>query len=461
MVMTNRCNIKKDHFIFSTIEELVPLDHEIRKLERAVDWTFIYPEVKDLYSSFGRPSIDPVVLIKMIMINYTFGINSMRRTCREIQVNLAYRWFLGIDIDEPVPNYSTWTKNYVRRYKDSDIFDKIFKKILGQAIEHGFVKPETVFGDSTHVKASANKRKSRSEEVELTKKKFEDDLLDEINKTRRESGHKEFEALRRTEYEYDEETGEVTERTEKKTIKQSITDPESGNFHKGDHEECFAYCVQTFCDTKGFVLSASTVAGNVHDSVSFYDAYEPLCEQFGNKIKNVCLDSGYKTPAITREIIENGQTPYMPYKRPMTKDGFFKKNEFRYDSVKNEYVCPNGEVLKYTTTGRNGYKEYKSDPKKCKNCPMLERCTNSKNHQKSILRHVWAEYMDRCEIIRHTAEWKQIYPQRKETIERVFAMSKENHCLRYTRLRGLKKNQHQALIIFSCHNLKKMAGWLK
>ena len=161
MAMSNRSNRKNDCFIFSTIEDIVPQDHEVRRLERAVNWEFIYPEVKNLYSDFGRPSIDPVILFKMIIINYTFGINSMRRTCREIEVNLAYRWFLGIGIYEPVPNYSTWSQNYIRRYKDSDIFDVIFKKILEQAIRHGFINTETVFGDSTHMKASANKRKSQ------------------------------------------------------------------------------------------------------------------------------------------------------------------------------------------------------------------------------------------------------------------------------------------------------------
>ena len=460
MAMSNRSNRKNDCFILCTIEDIVPQDHEVRRLERAVNWEFIYPEVKHLYSDFGRPSIDPVILFKMIMINYTFGINSMRRTCKEIEVNLAYRWFLGIGIYEPVPNYSTWSQNYIRRYKDSDIFDVIFKKILEQAIRHGFINTETVFGDSTHMKASANKRKSISEEVALTKKKFEDDLLDEINEVRRHNGQKEFDSLRRTEYDYDEETGEVKERIDTKTVKQSLTDPESGNFHKGEHEECFAYCLQTICEKNGFVLATCTVPGNIHDSISFYGAYEQVCEQFGSSIKNVCLDSGYKTPAIAREIIENGQVPYLPYKRPMTKAGFFRKYEYTYDHDKNEYRCPQGEVLKYTTINRKGYMEYKSDPEKCKNCPMLGKCTNSRNHQKTVTRHVWADYLDQCERIRHTPEWKEIYPQRKETIERVFAMSKENHGLRYTRLRGLKKNQHQALIIFGCHNLKKMAKWL-
>ena len=102
----------------------------VRKLEETIDWCFIYPLVSSLYSSIGRPSIDPVILFKMIFINYCFGINSMRKTCEEIKVNLAYRWFLGISLEEAVPNYSTWSQNYIRRYGDSEVFDEMRKNIL-------------------------------------------------------------------------------------------------------------------------------------------------------------------------------------------------------------------------------------------------------------------------------------------------------------------------------------------
>ncbi|WP_034864922.1 transposase, partial [Thomasclavelia saccharogumia] len=121
MVMTVN-TIKHDHIILSTIDELVPLHHEVRKLEAAIDWSFIYPLVEKLYSPCGRASIDPVVLFKMLFINIIFGINSMRKTCKEIEVNLAYRWFLGLSIKEKVPNYSTWSQNYIRRYSDSEVF---------------------------------------------------------------------------------------------------------------------------------------------------------------------------------------------------------------------------------------------------------------------------------------------------------------------------------------------------
>ena len=130
MAMTRRNNAKDFGYIFGTIEEFVTENHLVRKLEETIDWCFIYPLVSSLYSSIGRPSIDPVILFKMIFINYCFGINSMRKTCEEIKVNLAYRWFLGISLEEAVPNYSTWSQNYIRRYGDSEVFDEMRKNIL-------------------------------------------------------------------------------------------------------------------------------------------------------------------------------------------------------------------------------------------------------------------------------------------------------------------------------------------
>lgn len=459
MAMTNRHNQKRDCFILYTLNDLVPQDHLVRKLEASIDFNFIYPKVEDLYSPIGRPSIDPVVLFKMVFINIVFGINSMRKTCEEIRVNIAYRWFLGLNIDEAIPNYSTWSQNYIRRYEESNVFEEIFDEILKQAIAKGFVSLDTVFGDSTHQKANANKRKSTNEEVEIIKKKYEDDLLKEINEDRECIGKKPVESMSKIEYSYDEETGELKVEKEVKNVKKSTTDPESGCFHKGEKEKCFAYSHQTFCDAKGFVLEVTTVPGNVHDSVSFYPAYERLNNKFGKYIKNVSLDAGYITPAICREIISNNQTPYMPYKRPMTKKGFFKKYEYVYDETYDCYLCPNDKILTYTTTTKEGYRQYKSDSKDCMNCPFADQCTKSKNKVKVINRHLWEKYREQADEIRYTPEWKEIYPKRKETIERVFADCKENNGLRYTRVRGLKKNQNYSWLLFACHNLKRTALW--
>lgn len=465
MVMTNRNNTKFDCIIMATLEELVPQDHIVRLLEKTIDWSFIYPMVKSLYSGVGRPSIDPVVLFKMLFINYSFGINSMRKTCEEIEVNVAYRWFLGIDMFESVPNFSTWSQNYIRRYKDSNVFNEIFNHIIKEGIENGFIDPTTVFGDGTHRKANANIKKATDKEVEIIAKVYEKELFDEINEDRIAHGKKEIENVTRTEYTFDEATGEIKEEKKTKHIKESTTDPECGLFHKGEKQKCFAYSHLTYSDKHGYVLFTHTEPGNIHDSTAFANTYDELIERYP-QIKNVCLDAGFNTASICHMIIKSERTPYLPYKRPMTKKGYFKKYEYVYDQKLDVYICPNIKDLTYATTNREGYKVYKSNPQDCEKCPYLSQCTQSKNHTKVIMRHVWEEDKEAAEEIRYTAEYKEIYGQRKETIERVFADCKENHGMRFTRLKGKQKNQHETLIIFSCHNLKKMAlsqqrlGWI-
>ena len=330
MAMTKQ-EYKNDCMILSTLEELVPKEHLVRKIDNCIDFRFIEDFVKELYSIAGRPSIPPVVLFKLIFINIIFGINSMRRTCEECKVNVAYRWFLGLSIYDDIPNYSTWSKNYIRRYKESEVFNQIFDTILNQAIEYGFIDMETVFGDGTHQKANANKNKHKDVEVEIVKKVYEEAMLKEINEDRINHRKKPLKDINKTEIMFDEETGEVIENIETKHIKESLTDPESGCFHKGEKEKCFAYTHQTFCDKNGFVLSNTTTAGNIHDSVAFFKAYKVLNEKFKDKIKNICLDAGYVTPAICREIILSGYTPLMPCKRSMTGKGLFKKYEYAYD----------------------------------------------------------------------------------------------------------------------------------
>lgn len=455
MAMTCLNNRKHDSFIMSTINDLVPHDHLVRELENAIDWNFIYPLVKNLYSPFGRPGIDPVVLFKMIFINFVFGIHSMRRTCQEIEVNLAYRWFLGLSIEDKVPDYSTWSQNYIRRYGSSVVFDEIFDRIIDEAMNYHFIELDTVFGDGTHRKANANNRKHDNKVVEITRKGYDDELLREINEDRKAHGRKPIKETEDIELIYDEETGELIEGKGTKQIKISTTDPESGVFHKGEKQKCFAYTNMTICDRHGYVLYNKVAPGNMHDSAIFYDAYKELLEKYDG-IENISLDAGFFTPAICKEIIDSGVTPYLPYKRPMTKKGNLKKYEYVYDEKLDIYICPNIKDLKYSRTNKQGYKEYKSNPEDCINCPLREQCTKSKNHQKIITRHVWEEYKEMADEIRYTEKWKEIYPLRKETIERVYADCKEQHGLRFTRIKGLRKNQHESLIIFSCHNLKKI-----
>lgn len=458
MAMT-RQYCKNDCLILRTIDELVPRNHLVRKIDECMNFKFIEDKVKDLYSPLGRQSIPPIVLFKLLMINKCFGINSMRKTCEECKVNLAYRWFLGLSIEDDIPNYSTWSKNYERRYKDSDIFNEIFEEVLRQAMEYGFIDMEAVFYDGTHQKANANNRKCTDEEVAIEAKSYKDDLLNEINNVRKAHNQKEVKQVINEELDFNEKTGEETTNVKTKHIKVSTTDSESGHYHKGEHEQCFAYTHNTVSDKNGFVLAHETVPGNVHDSVSFDKVRNKLMNKFSDKITFEVLDAGFKTPAICRTIIEDNKTPLMPYTRTKGPKDLINKKEFAYDKERDIYICPNNEELAYSTVTKEGYKIYKSNPEKCLNCPLREQCTKSKNNQKSISRHVWQEYVEETNELRYTQTWKDIYPLRKETIERIFGDCKENMCLRFTRVRGLEKNRSNALMIFTCHNLKKMALW--
>ena len=460
MAMT-RQKYRNDCIIFSTIEELVPLDHLVRKINDCIDLSFIEDEAEDLYSPFGRPSISPKVLFKLLIINYMFGINSMRRTCEECKVNLAYRWYLGLSINDSIPNYSTWSQNYLRRYHGTEIFRSIFMKILRQAEEYGFIDDSTVYGDGTHQKASANKNKYEDKKIEIETKAYSDKLLREINEEREKLGKKPFDRLEKTEIIFDEETGEEKEIKKKKNIKVSTTDPESGYYHKGEKEKVFAYTHQVFSDNNGFVLECSTNPGNMHDSTAFDDIYERLIEERGEKIENVCLDAGYNTPAICKKILDDGNKALMPYVRPKGRKDkeLINKKEYEYNKELDVYVCPEGCILTLSTVNKEGYKEYKSNKKECESCPMREKCTKSKNHQKVITRHIWQDAKDEVNEERYTENFKNNYPHRKETVEIIFGDSKEQHGLRFTRLRGLEKNSNQALLIFACHNLKKMGLW--
>lgn len=439
-----------------SLDQLVPEDHLLRKIDAAVDFSFIYDLVEDKYcEDNGRPSIDPVTLIKIPIIQYMFGIKSMRQTIKDIEVNVAYRWFLGLDFYDKVPHFSTFGKNYKRRFEGTDLFEQIFKEILFQCLKYDLVDTSLMFVDATHVKACANSKKSKKILVAKKAARFyEEKLKEEIDKDRELHGKKPLKDKIHDDDDTPESGGGESNNKAMKEKKVSTVDPESGWFHKGEHKEVFAYSVEAACDKHGWILDYSIHPGNEHDSTTFPTLYE--------KIKRFCpdtivMDSGYKTPAIAKQLIDDDITPIFPYKRPMTKKGFFRKYEYTYDEYFDCYICPNNQVLKYTTTNRDGYREYKSNGSVCECCPYLSKCTDSKTHTKVVTRHVWADYMDICEDIRLGIGNKEIYNMRKETIERCFGTAKEHHSMRYTQQKGKEKMSMKVGLTFACLNMKKLA----
>lgn len=180
----------RDQMSMISLDDLVPKDHLLRKIDMLFSFDFIYDEVKNLYSPVGKESIDPVVLFKICFIQYLFGIRSMRRTIEDINCNVAYRWFLGYNFNEAIPHFSTFGKNYARRFVDTDIFEVIFNRILDEVSSYGLLNPDTIFIDGTHTKANANKNKYEKTLIEKSTEYYREELEIEINEVRKAHGKK-------------------------------------------------------------------------------------------------------------------------------------------------------------------------------------------------------------------------------------------------------------------------------
>ncbi len=441
--MMGQTTEKRMQIEFISTDEFVPEEHLLRQIENAVDFNYIYGMVEDLYcSDNGRPGIDPVVLFKMVLIQHLYGIRSLRRTVEEISMNIAYRWFLGYGLHDTIPHFSTISTNFRNRFT-VETADKIFRWILDDIANAGYLEPETVFIDGTHIRANANRNKKIKREIPVAAKRYAEELMEEVNADRQAHGKKPLNGDRNG-------TGKT------KTVVESVTDPDSGLFVKGEHERQFAYEAHTACDRNGYILEVAITSGNVHDSVAFNDVYDNLSIEYP-EMKTVVADSAYKTPYICKRIFDDARVLSTAYKRPMTMKGGHEWWKYVYDEYYDCVICPEYHVLKYSTTNRDGYREYRSDPKVCSCCPTRELCTKSKSNIKTVTRHVWSNYIERAEDARHTPKFKELYRQRKETIERVFADAKEKHGMRYTFYRGLESVTKWVRLKFAAMNLKKMA----
>ena len=433
--------------IIVDVDMLVPKDHLLRKIERVMDYDWLYERLEPLYNDrVGRPGTDPVVLIKMVLIQHLYGIPSLRQTWRECEVNVAYRWFLGYDLLENIPHFATVSYAFCKRFP-AELSEEIFEHILNKALNNRMVDPSAIFIDGTHIKASANKKKFQKEQVRKAAKVYDTKLREEVNAERAKLGKQAFK-------DSDKDDGESP--TEEKTV--SKTDPDSGMFVKGEHERQFAYEAHTACDRHGFVLDVEVTAGNVHDSVAWDSVYDSVCARY-KQVENVVMDAGYKTPWITRKILQDGRIPVLPYTRPHTKKDGFQPWEYKYDKENDQVTCPMGQVLRHTTTDQQGKRTYRSDPQRCVNCPCREKCGANCKGQKAFMRHIWQDYLDIAESIRKTDLGKELYAKRKESIERVFADAKEKHAMRYTHHRGLARVSQWVRLKFAAMNLKKLATW--
>lgn len=437
--------------VITDLDALVPKDHMLRKVEKVMDYEWLYERLDPYYChDNGRPGKDPVVLIKMVLIQHLYGIPSLRQTWQRIQDTISYRWFLGYSLLDNIPHFATVSYAFCKRFPE-ELSTEIFEHILNKALNNRMVDPEMVFIDGTHIKASANKKKYQKKKVAEAAKVYTEQLRQEVNAERAALGK---EAIEEDDNNDDENKGSGDGIKEKAV---STTDPDCGMFVKGEHERQFAYEAHTACDKRGFVLGVEVTAGNVHDSVAWDPLFDKVSRQFDTTF--ITMDAAYKTPWIAKKILDAGKVPILPYTRTTGRKDGYRPWDYKYDPATDTFTCPRGGVLRHTTTDKNGKRTYRSTPKNCKDCPCKIMCGANEKGQKVFRTHIWQEYLDIVEALRKTERGKAIYRMRKETIERVFADAKEKHAMRYTHHRGLAAVTRWVRLKYAAMNLKKLANW--
>lgn len=443
------------------LEEMIPKNHFLRVIEKYFDWNFIYEEVEKQYSIFGRPSIDPVVLFKIHILKFLFHEDSLRRTYENLKYNNLYRWFIGYNLNEDVPDHSTYSQNYKRKFckLEKDILQTVFDKVIELLVNYDCLDMTCVYIDSTHTKAYANKKKNHKEIVKIEAKKYQKELELEIAL----KGLKDEDL---TSEEYLEEVQKIVKCNEEvdteevvgeKEIIVSDVDSDAGMLYKSDKEKMFGYNTSVICENNNYILTVDTNGSNVHDSVSFYQSFENLTNHFDiTNIDYFVGDAAYITPHICKTLIDLEMIPAFPYTRIGYRKGYYKKYEFVYDEYNDIYICPNEKELK--PTGRitkEGYIVYKAKECDCSKCPFKEKCTKGK--YKQVLRHIWEEYKEMVNDYRHHLDVKEVYKQRPQHIERVFADGKMKYGLRNTYFKTKERVHRELTLLYACMNLKKFA----
>ena len=439
-----------------TIEDFVPEKHLLRKIEAAVDFSFIYDEVRGYYcTDNGSPSTDPVQLFKYLLIGFLYNINSEREIEIEIQGSMPYRWFMGLNLDDKVPDHSTISQNRRRRFNGTDVFRRIFERILAICIEKGLVDGKLILTDSTHVRASASRRSEAKVLVEKETASYIERLdrheAEERDKLEREGRIKPKGASRKK-----DSQPELVERTV------SATDPEAGLLNRPGKPQGMHYLDHQSIDTKnGIIVDVAVTPGNVNDATPYLDRIDYMREHLGLTIEAVGVDSGYDIGLIHQELSEINVEVYTPrndeeptYKAELTKE------DFQYDETDDVFVCPAGNTLPLKRLQRGeGYigREYTSKTDDCKECPLRDKCLTPKGTYRRISVSIFDAAFRRSHEKDGTPEHKRVLALRQIWSEGTFAAQKARHNLSRLYRRGLEAAEEHCLMSAIAMNLKRMA----
>jgi transposase len=441
--MMGRLNHDQEQFFYSfRLDEAVPDDHPVRDIAAVLDLSWVYSELEPFYPKIGRPSIDPVLMIRMLIIGYVFAIRSERALCRDVQVNLAYRWFCGLSIEDKVPDHSNLSRARHDRFHDIDVFRRVFERVVEICISAGLVGGDGFAVDASLIAADANKQRSIPGS--------------EWNKAR------EPQDASRAVKEYlatldDAAFGAASDVTPKFV---SPSDPAAQWTGAMRGPAFFAYADNYLIDVKfGIIVdveaSRAIRQAEVGAARTMIDRTEG---RFGLKPKRLAADSAYgSAPTLDWLVNEKKIEPHIPViGMERREDGSFSRENFSYDKERDIYTCPAGKLL--TTTGRIRYDDmrpYRASKRDCDVCPLKMQCC-PKDPSRQLLRNVYEEARDVARAIARSDAFEQSCRERKR-IEMLFAHLKRILRLGRLRLRGPQGAKFEFMLAAIAQNLRRLA----
>jgi transposase len=456
-MMGRRKDGQGQFFYAFNLDEVVPADHLVRRLDGVLDLSWVHKELAPCYSHTGRPSIDPVLMIRMLLVGYVFALRSERRLCSEVQVNLAYRWFCKLSVEDQIPDHSVFCRARRERFRESDALRRVFEGVVAMCVAAGLVGGEAFSVDASLIKADVDKKKRVAGDQPVSWPKAE------------EASHavREYlaalDAARGDEESSDGDgggsSGAGSRRKPPKEV--SLTDPQATWVARPGLDPFFAYDANYLIDNKaGIIVDAEgTRANRIMEIAVAQTMMERVGRRFGLRPQRLAGDTVYGAVRLLKWLVDRNITPHIPvWDKSARHDGTFSRADFVFDPARNIYVCPGGAELTSTGNIDQGHiVYYRAGKNDCATCSLKPKCTTAV--VRKITRDLNEDVRDRVRALANTEAFQKSRQERKK-VEMRFAHMKRILRLDRLRLRGLSGARDEVLLTATAQNLRRLVKLL-
>ena len=440
-------------FYYVRIEEMIPENHLLRLVDKHIDISFIREKVKHLYSHTGRPSIDPEILLRMLFIGYLYGITSERRLCEEVKMHIGYRWFVGLNLEDKVPDHSTFSKNRHERFSESSLFQDIFDQIVNQCIAKGLLTGKHLTVDSTYIKANASFKSLEPIVVDMNSREYIE-TIEKENPVEEKAEDKPWEPGEG----YPHKGKKISNKTHR-----SKTDPDARLARKSFHAATNLYHGATYVmDNSSRIILGADVGGPDlrTDSQKALQQIRRIKWQYRMRPESLGADKGYATGEFMHNVLNEQIQPHIPildYQRHNHK-GIYPREAFAYDKARDVMICPEGKELKYWGIHKRCRQHvYRARSGDCRTCMKKEECTKDK--ARSVGYHIYEAAIETARQLNKKREYR-ISQRIRKRIEELFGEAKEFMGMREAKFRGQQFVREQVLMTATVQNIKRMVKLL-